>query len=70
MLENLVTENTPVVDLTGLTNQYEWEFNYKIEGASEEESKRQILQAFHDQLGLILLPPICLLRCSVIEKAN
>jgi uncharacterized protein (TIGR03435 family) len=70
MLENVVTTNTPIVDLTGLTNQYEWEFSYQINGASEEERKQKILQAFHDQLGLDLVASNMPVEMLIIEKVK
>jgi RNA polymerase sigma factor (sigma-70 family) len=70
MLENVVTKNTPIVDLTGLTNQYEWEFSYKTDGAFEEKNKQEILQAFHDQLGLDLVATNMPIEMLVVEKVK
>jgi hypothetical protein len=65
-LENLITRTLPVVDLTGLTNQYECKFDWP----RVNPGKQVVLQALHDQLGLDLIATNMPIEMLVVEKVN
>jgi uncharacterized protein (TIGR03435 family) len=60
---------TPVIDQTGLTNQYDIDLNWD-ETDFQHPNLNALKQALLDQLGLELVPTNMPIKMLVIEKAN
>ncbi len=59
----------PVIDGTGLTNRYDFNFVWPQVNTSSEAGKQKILDALYDQLGLALVPTNMPIKMLVVEKA-
>ena len=70
-LENLLSGNIPVVDRTGLTNRYDFKFDWPKRGAVGDDQYLQLVnRSLHDQLGLEVVLTNLPVRMLVVKKAK
>jgi uncharacterized protein (TIGR03435 family) len=69
-LQGMVSRDVPVIDQTGLTNQYQFLFAWPQANASSDAGKQAISDALRDQLGLELIPTNMPIEMLVVEKVN
>jgi uncharacterized protein (TIGR03435 family) len=69
-LQGMVSRDVPVVDQTGLTNQYQFSFVWPPTNGSSDARKQATSDALHDQLGLELVPTNMPIEMLVVEKVK
>jgi uncharacterized protein (TIGR03435 family) len=69
-LQGMVSRDVPVIDQTGLTNQYQFSFAWPPGNISSDDRKQATSDALRDQLGLELVPTNMPIEMLVVEKAQ
>ncbi len=69
-LQGMVSRDVPVIDQTGLTNQYQFSFAWPEANTSSDARKQATSDALRDQLGLELVPTNMPIEMLVVEKSK
>ena len=69
-LQNVVGDGLPVINMTGLTNGYDFSFNWPKVNTASSAGKRAISDALSNQLGLELVPTNIPIEMLVVEKVK
>jgi uncharacterized protein (TIGR03435 family) len=69
-LQGMVSRDVPVVDQTGLTNQYQFSFAWPPQTATSDARKQATSDALRDQLGLELVSTNMPIEMLVVEKVK
>ena len=69
-LQGMVSRDVPVIDQTGLTNQYQFSFAWPPGNIFSDARKQATSDALRDQLGLELVPTNMPIEMLVVEKTQ